>query len=398
MRGGNEVQYDFDKIIDRRGSNCLKWDFASTFFGTNDLLPMWVADMDFESPPSVLNAIRRRAEHGVFGYTARPQSYYQAIINWVEKRHNWQIKREWLSYAPGVVPAIHLCIMAFSHPGDKVIVQTPAYYPFFSAVRNTGRQLETNPLKNVEGHYEMDFDDLEKKIDSRTKILILCNPHNPVGRVWTRDELARIGEICLKHDIKIISDEIHSDLVFKEYEHTPMASLSEDLALQTITCISPSKTFNLAGLSTAVVIAPNKRMLQEYNNALSSVGLGLGNVFGIVALEAAYSHGEEWLEQLLTYIKGNYEYMKEFLKQHLPQIKITELQGTYLAWLDFRDFGMTTKELRDFLYNKAKVGFEDGSVFGKEGEGFMRVNLACPRSTIEEAMRRLIEAHRKLNI
>jgi cystathionine beta-lyase len=391
------VRYDFDRKIERRGTNCLKWDHADWFFGTNDLLPMWVADMDFEAPGPVLEAILKRAGHGAFGYTVKPESYHEALVEWMKKRHGWEIKKEWLAHAPGVVPAVHLSIMAFSHPGDTVLVNSPVYYPFYSAVKNTGRQLLMSPLKSGEGRYEMDFEDIERRIDSRTRLFILSNPHNPVGRVWKREELERLGEICLKNDIKIVSDEIHSDLVFEGYRHVPLASISRELSMQTITCVAPSKTFNLAGLATASVIVENKRMLDEYNNALSSVGIGLANIFGIVAFEAAYRYGEEWLEQLLPYLRENFDYMREFLGKNLPAVKVTELEGTYLAWLDFRGLGMTVEELKDFLYKKARVGFEDGSVFGEEGAGFMRVNLACPRSTVEEALNRLLESYREIS-
>lgn len=387
------MSYDFDKKLDRRGTNSLKWDFANLFFGTNDLLPMWVADMDFQAPEPVIEALRERVEHGIFGYTVQPESYYQSIINWLDRRHDWKIQKEWLGHAPGVVPAIHTSILAFSRPGERVIVQTPVYYPFFSAVTSTGRRLVLNSLKRSGSRYEPDFEDLEEKIDSKTKLLILCNPHNPVGRVWTREELARLGEICLKHGLKIISDEIHSDLIFEGYKHVPIASLSRELANQTLTCIAPSKTFNLAGLGAAAVVASSETMLTQYNNALSSAGLGLANLFGTVALEAAYTNGEQWLDRLLPYIRENFEYMRDFLKANLPEIGVSELEGTYLAWLDFRELGMTLEELKVFLYEKAKVGFEDGSVFGKEGEGFMRVNLACPRATVKEAMDKLTRAY-----
>ncbi len=388
--------YDFDKVVDRTGTNCIKWDFADLFFGTKGPLPMWVADMDFEAPKPVIEAIKKRAEHGVFGYTGRPDSYYDAVIGWLGKKAGWKIDREWIDSAPGVVSAIHLSIMALSHPGDSVIVQTPVYYPFFSAVKHTGRQLIKSSLKNVDGHYEMDLDDLERKIDSRTRIMILCSPHNPVSRVWKRDELAKLGEICSRSDIKIISDEIHSDLVFDGYKHTPIASLSEEFAMRTITCIAPSKTFNLAGLSAACVIIPEKKLMNEYKNMASSAGIGLTNLFGVVALEAAYSSGEEWLEQLLPYIRENYNYMRDFLAENLPEIVVTELEGTYLAWLDFRQYGLSVEELRDALYTRARVGFEDGSVFGEEGMGFMRVNLACPRAIVKEAMTRLLGVFRDI--
>jgi len=386
------VKYNFDRIIERRGTDCIKWDHADLFFGRNDLLPMWVADMDFESPPEVVEAIVTRAKHGIYGYTARSDSYYESIVSWLSRRHGWEVEKEWISHAPGVVSAVHIAIMAFSHPGDKVIVQTPVYYPFFKAIEETGRQLIQNPLMESGGRYTMDLEDLERKIDSRTKIIILCSPHNPVGRVWTRDELSKLGEICLSRNIKIISDEIHSDLVLGNNRHIPTATLSEEVSSITLTCVAPSKTFNLAGLSSAAVISSSSVLLSEYSNMLSSVGAGMSNVFGTVALQTAYNNGEHWLEELLEYIFGNFEYMRDFLKANFPEVRVTELEGTYLAWIDFRGTGMTVEELKSFLYEKAKVGFEDGSIFGIEGEGFMRVNLACPRALVEEAMKRLINA------
>ncbi|HAY98565.1 MAG TPA: MalY/PatB family protein [Mesotoga sp.] len=388
------MKYNFDRVIERRGTNCIKWDHANLFFGRNDLLPMWVADMDFESPPEVIEAIVARARHGIYGYTARSDGYYESIVRWLNKRHGWKIEKEWISHAPGVVAAVHIAVMAFSHPGDKVIVQTPVYYPFFKAITETGRQMVRNPLKESGLHYTMDFDDLEKKIDSRTKILILCSPHNPVGRVWKEDELSRLTDICFRKNVLIVSDEIHSDLVFGNCKHIPTAAISESSSSITLTCLAPSKTFNLAGLSSAAVISSNRRLLDEYSNMLNSLGVGMSNVFGTVALETAYNHGEKWLEELLKYINANFEYMRDFLKTNYSEVRVTELEGTYLAWVDFRATGMSVEELRSFLYEKAKVGFEDGSVFGIEGEGFMRVNLACPRAILEEAMKRLMEARK----
>ncbi|MBN2252932.1 MAG: PatB family C-S lyase, partial [Kosmotogaceae bacterium] len=335
------MKYNFDRIIERRGTDCIKWDHADLFFGRNDLLPMWVADMDFESPPEVVEAIVARAKHGIYGYTARSDSYYESIVSWLSRRHGWKVEREWISHAPGVVPAVHIAIMALSHPGDKVIVQTPVYYPFFKAIEETGRQLILNPLMECGGRYTMDFEDLERKIDSRAKIIILCSPHNPVGRVWTRDELSRLGEICLSRNIRIISDEIHSDLVLDNNRHIPIATISEEVSSITLTCVAPSKTFNLAGLSSAAVISSSSVLLNEYSNMLSSVGAGMSNVFGTIALETAYNNGEHWLEELLEYITGNFEYMRGFLKTYFPEVRVTELEGTYLAWIDFRGTGMS---------------------------------------------------------
>lgn len=384
--------YDFDEVVERNNTGSVKWDYRDEVFGSKDVIPMWVADMDFRSPQPVIDAIKKRAEHGIYGYPARMPSYYDSITNWMEKRHGWKIEREWISTSPGVVPAINLCIRAFSHPGDKVVVQSPVYYPFFSAVENNGRRLVKNPLKFEDGRYAMDFEDLEKNIDPRTRMLILCNPHNPVGRVWTREELSRLGDICLRHDLVIVSDEIHCDLVYEGHKHVPMASVSDELAMQTITCTAPSKTFNIAGLSTSTVIAKNEKLLSRYETALLDAGLLSGNVFGMVALEAAYTHGEEWLDQLLVYLKGNVDYAERYVRERIPRVKFVRPEGTYLALLDFRDLAMDQDDLNDFMVKEARIGFDDGAMFGSECDGFERMNLACPRSILETAMKNLERA------
>ncbi|ACR78872.1 MULTISPECIES: MalY/PatB family protein [Kosmotoga] len=389
-------KYDFDKFIDRRETNSYKWDYLDEAFGTRDLIPMWVADMDFEAPKPVIEAIKNRAQHGCYGYTARPDSYYESIMNWLEKRHSWKVEKEWLLHSPGVVPGIVIAILAFTNPGDKVIIQTPVYHPFYSTVRENGRQLVKNPLKLENGKYFMNFEDLESKIDERARMLILCNPHNPGGRVWTEGELLKLGELCIKHDLIILSDEIHSDIIMPGYKHIPIASISQELADRTITYIAPSKTFNLAGLTTSTVIISNQRLRRIYNNMLSSLELNLGNVFGIVATEAAYRYGEEWLEQLLKYLKGNLEFLKKFISERLPEIKVVEPEGTYLVWLDFRGLGMDQEELRKFIIEKAKLGLNDGVTFGEEGKGFQRMNIACPRSILKKALEQLETAVKNL--
>ncbi len=384
--------YDFDEVIERNDTGSLKWDYREEVFGSKNVIPMWVADMDFRVPQPVIDAMKKRAEHGIYGYPAKTPSYYNSIIGWMERRHGWKVSRDWISTSPGVVPAINLCVQAFSHPGDKIVVQSPVYYPFFRAVENNGRRIVKNPLNFENGRYTMDFEDLEKNLDSRTRMLILCNPHNPVGRVWTREELSKLGEICLKHDLIIISDEIHEDLVYEGHRHIPIASVSEELAMQTVTCTAPSKTFNIAGLSTSTVIAKNEKLLSRYEAALLNAGLLSGNVFGIVALEAAYTYGEEWLDQLLVYLKGNVDYAEKFINERIPRIKFVRPEGTYLALIDFRDLGMDQDALNEFVVKEAGIGFDDGAMFGKECDGFERINLACPRSTLKTAMENLEKA------
>jgi len=387
------MNYDFDKIIDRRKYHSVKWDELETIFGVQDVLPMWVADMEFRSPKPVIEAIKKAAEHGIYGYTSRPDSYCQAIIDWMVKRHNWKVKKDWLSYSPGVVPALSFIIRAFTQPDDRVIVQPPVYYPFFRVIEDNGCHIVNNPLKVESNKYVMDFEDLEIKIDDpRVKILILCSPHNPVGRVWRKEELSRLGEICLKHNLIVVSDEIHADILFEGYRHTPFASISQEFAQNSITCTAPSKTFNLAGLQTSAIIIPNKKYCSIYNNILNSLALNENNYFGLVALEAAYRYGEEWLNQLLSYLNENLEFLVKYFKERIPKIKVIKPEGTYLVWLDYRQLGFNAKDLNDFMLKKAKVALDDGYWFGKEGEGFMRINIACSRSFLEESLKRIERA------
>ena len=389
------MKYNFDEVIDRTNHHSVKWDEMKTKFGDipNDVLPMWIADMEFRSPKPVIEAIKKAAEHGIYGYTSRPDSYYQAIIDWMERRHNWKVKKDWLAYSPGVVPALSLIIRAFCQPGDKVVVQPPVYYPFFRVIENNGCHIVNNPLKLSNKKYFMDYDDLERKIDDpRVKLLILCSPHNPVGRVWQKEELIILGEICLKHHIIVVSDEIHADILFKGYKHTPFASISPTFAHNSITCTAPSKTFNLAGLQTSTIIIPNKKYYRIYNNILDSLALDENNVFGLVALEAAYKDGEEWLEQLLSYLNENLKFLMKYFKERIPKIKVIRPEGTYLVWLDCRQLGLSTKDLNNFILKKARVALDDGYWFGAEGKGFMRINIACPRSFLEEGLKRIEKA------
>lgn len=382
------MSFDFDKVIERKNTNCEKWNLPE-----ENILPMWVADMDFEVAPPISEAVKKRALHGIYGYTKISDEYYESIISWVKKRHAWEIKRDWIVFSPGVVPGINNIIKAITQIGDKVVVQTPVYYPFFRAIENNGRRILKNPLKYTDKGFEMDFEDLENKLkDERTKALILCSPHNPVGRVWTEEELRRLGELCIENGVTIISDEIHFDLIYKGYKHISFAAISEEFKENSITCIAPSKTFNLAGLQTSSLIIPNKSLRRKVINVLQTSGPMWPNVFGIEASIAAYREGEQWLDELLDYLKENLEFMKKYIKEKLPKVKIIEPEGTYLVWLDFNEYNMKPKELHDFMLKKAKVWFDEGYIFGDEGSGFERINIACPRSILKEALGRIKEA------
>jgi cysteine-S-conjugate beta-lyase len=382
-------KYNFDEIIDRKNTLCIKWDYTKEFLGEADVLPMWVADMDFKTPDFIVNAIKERTNHEIFGYSMRPPGYYQSIVDWVRDRHAWKIEKDWIVFSPGVVPAVNLAVLAFTQPGDEIIVQPPVYFPFFTAVTDHHRKLIYNQLRLESGSYSMGFDDLRKKISSKTKMIIISNPHNPVGRAWTKKELNELAQICFKNKILILSDEIHSDLVFKPNRHCVMAKLSDEIADHTLTMMAPSKTFNLAGMSTSSVIISNPELRSNFKGMLDKLHLGLGNIFGAVASEAAYTFGSNWLDQMLDYVKGNVDYVDDFLKSQLPQIKMIQPEATYMVWLDFRDLKLSRKELNELILKKAKLGLNDGEVFGLGGEGFQRMNLACPRSYVEMAMNQL---------
>jgi cystathionine beta-lyase len=381
------VKYDFDRVIQRRNTDASKW----TTYG-DDILPMWIADMDFQAPPPVIAALEQRAQHGIYGYPLRPASYYEAIIEWMRKRHGWEIKGEWIAHSPGVVTGLVLAVHAFTQPGDKIIIQPPVYPPFSAIVQYNGRQLALNPLRNENGYYRIDLDHLEKQIDHRTRALILCSPHNPVGRVWSKDELVALGELCLRKNILIFSDEIHSDLILRGHKHIPLAMLSPELAEITLTFIAPSKTFNLPGLYTAAAIIPNHRLHTQFAITLENFALSTSNTFGMVGLEAAYRYGEEWLEALLDYLQANIEYAIQFLQQRVPQIHVAQPQGTYLLWLDCRNLGLDQAGLRNLFLKRAKVALNEGHTFGPGGEGFMRMNIGCPRSILQEGLERIERA------
>ena len=386
------MQYNFDQVIDRTHSDSFKWNGNEDHFGVADVLPMWVADMDFQSPAPVVQALLRRAHHAIYGYPRRSDAYYDAIIGWLHKRHAWDIQRDWIVNAPGVVSALTCAIHALTRPGDKIVVQPPVYHPFFSIIQNNGRQIVLNPLQFENQHYRMDLQDLEKQIDSRTKLLLLCSPHNPVGRVWTRAELQALGEMCVRHNLLILSDEIHSDLILRGHQHTPIAAHSEELAARTLTFIAPSKTFNLAGFATSVVIIPNRALRVALNQTIEDYGLHVGNVFGILALETAYREGEEWLEQLLDYLEGNVRFAVRFVEARIPRIKAIGPEGTYLLWLDCRALGLAPAALKALMREKARVALNDGADFGSGGESFQRLNLGCPRSILEAGLTRIERA------
>ena len=385
----------FDEKLDRRGTNCMKWDVADKAFEAEDVIPMWVADMDFATPRAITEAIIRRATHGAFGYNVVPQSYYDSIINWIGRRHDWHIEKDWIVYTPGVIPALYWAVGAFTKPGEKVLVQSPVYYVFYNAIAARKRDVVCNELMRTEHGYRIDFEDLEQKLaDPSVTLMIFCSPHNPVGRVWTRQELEQVSDLCRKHHVLLVSDEIHSDLVWKGHKHIPIASVSQNSAQNTITCTAPSKTFNLAGLSTANAIIPNKDIRDRFCEERRTSAIHAPDTFGMVALQAAYDHGEVWLEDLLEYLAENYACLETYLAEHIPEIKPLRPEGTYLIWLDFSALNMNKEELKSFLNREARVAMDQGPWFGAGGDGFARMNIACHRSTLLQALARLENAIR----
>ncbi len=386
------MRYDFNEPVTRENTSCYKYDLRKKYFGTEDVIPMWVADMDFKTPPFIIDAIQKRLKHEILGYTFRSESFYESIIKWLRIIHGWEVKRDWIEFSPGVVPAINMAVLAFTNPGDKIIVQPPVYFPFFSSIKNNNRTLVNNPLILKNGRYYMDCKDLRSKVDDRVKMVILCSPHNPTGNVWTREELSELADICLNNNILILSDEIHSDLIFDGFKHIPTAALCKEIAGNTITCIAPSKTFNLAGLSTSVVISSNNKLIERYRRILNNIHVGNGNLFGNIAMEAAYNYGHDWLKNLMVYIHNNLKYLISYLAENIPVIKPVIPEATYLVWLDCRKLGMKSRELRKFLIEKAKLGLSDGPVFGAGGTGFQRMNIACPAEKLKLALTRLNKA------
>ncbi len=395
------MRYDFNRVADRSNTNCSKWSAVESIFGDKDVIPMWVADMDFPIAKPITEALRKRTEHEIYGYTQPYSSVIEAVTDRMRLKFGWEVKPEWIVFTPGVIPALHAAIKAFTHSGDEVIIQGPVYHPFWSAITDNGCSVVNNQLKLNNGHYEIDFEDLESKFHpriwgmrpstSRIKMMILCNPHNPVGRVWSKSELTRMGEIVIRNDAIMVSDEIHCELLFRGFEHVPFASISEEFEQHCIVCMAPSKTFNLAGLGASSIIIPNTKLRDRFTAARTGI-MPRPNIFGLVALEAAYRYGDEWLDQILEYLQGNLDFLLEYFEERIPKIKVIKPEGTYLVWLDCRKLGMDVMSLRTFMREKAKVGLDDGHIFGSSGAGFQRMNIACPRATLNEAMKRIEQA------
>jgi cystathionine beta-lyase len=383
------MSWNFDNVPDREGTNCIKFDLRKETFGVPGVIPMWVADMDFSTPDFIINALKRRLDHEILGYSFRPQSYFSSIINWLNNRHNWEIEKEWICFSPGIVPALNLCTLAFTSPGDGIIIQPPVYHPFYPAVESHGRKLVLNRLVENDGNWEMDFESLLECARNKPPMIIISNPHNPVGRAWSREELTQLVQICHQNKILILSDEIHCDLIMPDYKHTPIASISPEAADITITCVAPTKTFNLAGLSTSSVIIINPDLRKKFLTVTENLHISGGNIFGAEASVAAYTNGSEWLDELLVYLDSNAHYISEYCSSYMPYIVPARLEATYLQWLDCRKLGMTGKELHKFFVFTAGIGMNEGSTFGPGGEGFMRMNIACARKTLTMAMEQI---------
>ena len=385
------MTYNFDEVIERRGTDSVKWDGVKSVWGRDDLLPMWVADMDFRTPPFVMEALRKRLEHEVLGYTSACEEWYTSICSWLSRRHGWDVTREMLTFVPGIVRGQAFALQCFTNPGDRVMVMTPVYHPFFLVTQRMKREVVYSPLDLKDGQYQIDFERFRKDIQG-CKVLILCNPHNPVGRVWSEEELRRVGEICLRHGVLVVSDEIHSDFTYGENIHHVFASLDEKYAAITTTCTAPSKTFNIAGLQISNIWISNPELRARFRAEVTAAGYSQVNLMGLVACQAAYETGEEWLKELKIYLEGNLDYVRTFLKENLPEIKLTEPEGTYLLWLDFKSLGMKEEQLKDLVENKAKLWLDSGAMFGPDGEGFERINIACPREILKQALTQLAEA------
>ena len=384
------VTYDFDEVIDRRNTDCLKYDFAVQRGRPKDVLPFWVADMDFSIAQEIEDALVKRCQHGIFGYSEATDGYFAALQNWYLKHFNWQVQRPWLIKTPGVVFALAMAVKAFTEPGDGVLVQQPVYYPFTEVIRDNDREVVDAPLALVNGHYEIDFADLEQKLaNPKVKLMFLCSPHNPVGRVWTKEELLKVGDLCLKYNVITVSDEIHSDFVWDDNVHTPFATLGEEYQQNCIVCTAPSKTFNLAGLQVSNIFISNQKLRRAFRKQIDAAGYSQLNTLGLVACQAAYTYGEEWLTQVKAYIRSNITFVDDYLKQNLPQIKMLPIEGTYLVWLDCSALGMTADEREQWLWHEAKLWLDGGGIFGKEGEAFERINVACPRATLLQGLEQL---------
>lgn len=387
-----ERNLDFDTIIDRKNTDCLKYDFAKRRGMPEDVLPLWVADMDFKTSSYVEDALAERARHGIFGYSESQTPYFEIVRDWMKRHHDWEVKEPWLIMTPGVVFALAMAVKAYTEPGDGVLIQSPVYYPFSEVIEDNGRRIVSNTLVLGEDHkYHIDFEDFERQIkENQIKLFFLCNPHNPVGRVWTTEELTRLGDICLKYQVTVVSDEIHSDFIFRG-RHQVFADLKREYADITVTCTAPSKTFNLAGLLLSNIFISNRELRHKFRQQVNAAGISQLSPFGLVACETAYTQGEEWYQAMLAYVAENIAFTKEYVEKHLPGVEMVEHEGTYLVWLDFRKTGLSVEELEDLIVNRAKLWLDSGKIFGKSGEGFQRINVACPRQILEEALHRIRE-------
>lgn len=385
-----ERNLNFDEHVDRRNTDCIKYDFARRKGFPEDILPLWIADMDFKTSSYIEDALVERTKQAIFGYSEVQTPYFNAVSNWMKTHHNWEVKERWLVKTPGVVFALAMAVKAFTKPGDSVIIQSPVYYPFSGVITENGRNLVSSDLSfGNDNRYHMDYEDFENKIiENDVKLFLLCNPHNPVGRVWTREELEKVGDICLKHNVLIVSDEIHADFVFKG-EHQVFAAIKKEYEDITVTCTAPSKTFNLAGLSLSNIFIPNRKLKHRFKDQMSAAGTSSMGVMGLVACQTAYEKGEEWYQTMKSYVWANIEFTKQYVEENLPGVKMIDHEGTYLVWLDFRDTGLSVDELEDLIIHKAKLWLDSGKIFGKSGEGFQRINVACPRSTVKEALDRI---------
>jgi len=388
------MKYDFDTVIDRRGSFCFKYDGLKEVYGRDDLIPLWIADMDFQVAPQIIAAMQQRLNHRIFGYNQRLPIYYETVINWAKKHYGYEPQENWIMTSPGIMPAINLAVMQLTEPGDGVLIQTPVYQPFFTAVTAHNRKLVTNPLIPENGHYEIDFVDFEKKL-KEVKLFILCSPHNPVGRRWTEAELFKMGTLCRQYKVPIISDEIHSDLVYDGEGSLSIAAL-EGMLDNLIVCFSPAKSFNLAGLATSIIIAKNPELRLPLNTMLENLHLYMGNTFGIIALTAAYGQSEDWLEELLIYLQGNRDFLIQYIQSEIPQLKVNSPEATYLAWINFSNLGLSDEEVQKLLIEKAGLALEPGIKYGQEGSGYQRLNFGCPRKTLSIALERMKKAIKEL--
>ena len=380
--------FDFDKVVDRVGTANVKWDLREKIFRNADVLPMWVADMDFETPDCIVKAVQERAAHHIYGYTFFEDKYFESFINWVKRRHQWEIEKDWIVFSPGIVTAANAAVLAYSEKGDGVIVQPPVYFPFFDSISRNGRKQLNNQLIYLDQTYQIDFEDLSNKA-KEAKLILLSSPHNPVSRCWTKEEMLRLGEICLENEVIIISDEIHADLILPGFKHIPLASLSDELAEVTVTCMAPSKTFNVAGFFTSQIIIKNVKLRNRFKKVMESLHLIHGNIFGMVASEAGYAHGDKWLDEMMTYVQGNFDLVQNFFEKELPVLQLSKAEATYLAWIDFSKTGLSNKKIKDKLVNDAGLGLSPGSIFGAGGSGFMRMNLGTPQKNVIEALEKL---------